>query len=511
VIDSGFAGYIASQAIGGLPTGNKLNYTSFLNTTDNTSTHGRNVAEVVYAVAPEAELYLYRVSGLDSWDDAVDAAIDGEVDILTSSIGFPLWGPGDGTGSACDIVERAADAGILWFQAVGNDHHNFLHTYYSDPDNDGWINFSPDDETVGFDLLVNKTITVTMRYDQWGSLTGLGDAEDNYDLILVQEYANGTFGFMASSINNDIFPYESIKFTAPQNGTYSVAINEVDKASEGNPLFSLHFDLPSSAIQEYETPNREVIIPADSEDAIAVGAVHENDVTASYSSRGPTMDGRNKPDFAAPSGFVLPVGGAPIYGTSFSTPFLAAATAVLGDLNFKNHAEIYKILKYMTFGPNEFSTTSRGWGVPKFNHTFNEITCSGYEFTKGGPWRMYCKGYPVYIRKTAHVALGLEPGTFFWNGAQHESNDLTVVTTGLWGMVVNPVDSQKLLFEYPKWNGLFLSSTGKGHPSIFDITPKEGDSEIYYIMKEAGIVKGGLYKKLGITGKQGLRLSISNN
>ena len=515
VIDTGFRGYIASQAIGGLPTGNQLNYTNFLNTPDNTSTHGRNVAEVVYAVAPEAELYLYRVNGLNAWDDAVDAAIDGEVDILTSSIGWPLRGPGDGTGSVCDIVERAADAGILWFQAVGNHHHKFFHTYYSDPDNDGLINFADNDETVSFDLLVNETINVKMRYNQWGA-DGLGNATDNFDLYLGQEYANGTYGFMSSSLNymGNNLPYEFITFTAPQNGTYSVVIWEVNKASEGNPLFSLHFD---RKIQEYETPFMEVIIPGDSEYAIAVGAVHENDVTASYSSVGPVTDGRGKPDFAAPSGFVLPVGGAAIYGTSFSTPFLAAATAVLGDINFKNHAEIYKILKYMTFGPNEFSTTSRGWGVPKFNHTFNEITFFGdAEFTNAGPWnqysyRMYYNEFPIYTRKTAHVALGLEPGTFFWNGAQHESNDLTVVNTGILGMVVNPNDSQKLLFEYPKWNGLFLSSTGKGHPMVFDITPKEGDSEIYYIMEEAGILTAGLYKKLGITGKQGLKVYISNN
>jgi hypothetical protein len=124
---------------------------------------------------------------------------------------------------------------------------------------------------------------------------------------------------------------------------------------------------------------------------------------------------------------------------------------------------------------------------------------------------MYYNEFPIYTRKTAHVALGLEPGTFFWNGAQHESNDLTVVNTGILGMVVNPNDSQKLLFEYPKWNGLFLSSTGKGHPMVFDIAPKEGDSEIYYIMEEAGILTAGLYKKLGITGKQGLKVYISNN
>jgi subtilisin family serine protease len=240
-------------------------------------------------------------------------------------------------------------------------------------------------------------------------------------------------------------------------------------------------------------------LPAASPLAISVGAVHQGGVLADYTSRGPTVDGRFKPDFAAPAGFVLPAGGDAIFGTSFSTPFLAGATAVLGDINFKNQAEIYKILKYMTFYQDKDMDNSRGWGVPNFDHTFTDVTCSGYEFTTGGPYRMYCNGYPVYVRKTAFVSLQLAPGTFVWNGAQHESTDLTLT------------DNTPLLLEYPKWHGLFLSDTGKGQQKVFDIVPQEADSEIHYHMDEAGIVKTGLYKKVGESGKQSLRLSISNN
>jgi hypothetical protein len=497
VLDLGFKDYLNSQANGNLPAGNKLHYKNFLTSPDITKTHGRKCAEVVHAVAPEAELYLYRASGYDAWEDAIDEAIDEDVDIVTCSIGNVLYGPATNVGWYHDLVKKATDAGILWFQANGNEQHRFFYTNYN-PGGDKWLNFMPGDETNHYDLQKDQKLTVKMRYDQWGA-DGHGAAKDDFDLYVLKKKAGGGWEQIAKSIDDNIKsqePYESVAFTAPEDGRYHVTIYEYKKTTPGDVEFTLHY---SKAHPEYETDGKEVCLPAASPLAISVGAVHQGGVLADYTSRGPTVDGRFKPDFAAPAGFVLPAGGDAIFGTSFSTPFLAGATAVLGDINFKNQAEIYKILKYMTFYQDKDMDNSRGWGVPNFDHTFTDVTCSGYEFTTGGPYRMYCNGYPVYVRKTAFVSLQLAPGTFVWNGAQHESTDLTLT------------DNTPLLLEYPKWHGLFLSDTGKGQQKVFDIVPQEADSEIHYHMDEAGIVKTGLYKKVGESGKQSLRLSISNN
>jgi len=69
--------------------------------------------------------------------------------------------------------------------------------------------------------------------------------------------------------------------------------------------------------------------PACGREVLAVGAVNMRMRPWSSSSRGPTLDGRFKPDIVAPTGYQLERGGARLIGTSFSTPLATAAAALL--------------------------------------------------------------------------------------------------------------------------------------------------------------------------------------
>jgi serine protease AprX len=89
----------------------------------------------------------------------------------------------------------------------------------------------------------------------------------------------------------------------------------------------------NSAGNERNTPWHYIIFPADGDSVLAAGAVDEYKVIASFSSSGPTADGRIKPDNVA-MGVSVPVQVNPgevsrANGTSFSCPVLSGMAACL--------------------------------------------------------------------------------------------------------------------------------------------------------------------------------------
>lgn len=99
--------------------------------------HGNAVAEIVHDIAPAAKLRLYDNYGAADWVSAIqDAAnlsdqnvILGEPrsQVITASLGFNLYAPGDGTGTGSDLkglydaIEAAARNGVLILNAAGNE------------------------------------------------------------------------------------------------------------------------------------------------------------------------------------------------------------------------------------------------------------------------------------------------------------------------------------------------------------------------------------------------------
>ena len=111
-------------------------------------------------------------------------------------------------------------------------------------------------------------------------------------------------------------------------------------------------------------------IPADAKAIFSVGGVDVRSNKASFSSFGPTADGRIKPDIAAlgQSSSVIGSDGSVSYssGTSFSSPIFCGALACLIGANYSEPLEnIYQAI-IKTASQNKSPDNSLGYGIPNF-------------------------------------------------------------------------------------------------------------------------------------------------
>lgn len=110
--------------------------------------------------------------------------------------------------------------------------------------------------------------------------------------------------------------------------------------------------------------------PADADSIFAVGAVDEMRNVASFSSRGPSYDGRVKPDIAAMGQQTIVVNQqgnpVPANGTSFSSPVFAGAVACLWQaFPEKSNYEIMDAIRQSADRYNDPDSLT-GYGIPDF-------------------------------------------------------------------------------------------------------------------------------------------------
>jgi len=113
--------------------------------------------------------------------------------------------------------------------------------------------------------------------------------------------------------------------------------------------------------------------PSDADSMICAGSVNSDSSYSYFSSRGPSYDGRIKPDLTALGvgvGVASPAFADSIYhnnGTSFSAPTLAGACAVV--LSANRNLTPMQLLHVMKRSANRWSNpdTLYGWGIPDVN------------------------------------------------------------------------------------------------------------------------------------------------
>ena len=287
---------------------------------DSRLVHGTACAEIVHETAPGAKLFLaYYDGSIVTQGQAVEWLLDQDVDIISHSAGAIL-GPMDGTGDDAEFVDEIAAKGVLWVNSAGNEAESHYRGQFTDADGDGVHEFPDGDEKMGI-WPYTDNITVILNWDDWDSVT------QDYDLYLydsqgelvasARDTQDGGAGQMAA---------EGIELNQTSDSLYYVVIEAYGATRP--VVFDLYAD---PAEIEFPVAEHSLGTPGDARGALTVGATeYRDDSLASYSSNGPTNDGRLKPEISAPAG----VSGASygpngFDGTSASTPYVSGAAALV--------------------------------------------------------------------------------------------------------------------------------------------------------------------------------------
>jgi len=214
-----------------------------------------------------------------------------------------------------------AEAGLLWVNSAGNAATQHYRGSYTDADGDLIHEFAPDKTTLGFQSNPDGLTQIVLNWDDWHD----GGTQD-LDLYLLDADGN----LIASSRNTregGRDPVEQILYQFDDSRTYFLTINgvSVDRA------LRLDLYVHQTSNLELADATGSLATPGDAFGAFTVGAVFwRTDEVEAYSSRGPTADGRVKPDLMGPDGVASHVF-APdrFFGTSAAAPHIAGAAALV--------------------------------------------------------------------------------------------------------------------------------------------------------------------------------------
>ena len=370
IIDVGFIGY-------GSLMGTELPYTvvarcytavgtfsSTLASCETDDEHGTAVAEAVVDIAPDASLYIANPISSGDLQSTASWMVGQGVQVINHSVGWTWQGPGDGTSpfsnSALGAVDIAVAGGAIWMNAAGNSAQESWFGGYSDTDSDGFLEFSGIAEANGVQLSAGDGFTAQLRWDDsWGN------AARDFDLLLL----DSSLALVASSVDRQFggpghYPREKFVFTAPASDTYFLVIGHFAGAV---PSW-LQLNSFRGPDLQFSVASTSIANPAENANTgmLAVGAANwaTPDTIESFSSQGPTTDGRVKPDIVgADNGDSVSYSG-PCFGTSQASPHVAGLAAlVLERFPAFTPTQVADYLKANAIPRNPVPNNTWGYGL----------------------------------------------------------------------------------------------------------------------------------------------------
>lgn len=325
--------------------------------------HGIAVAEAIHDMAPKAKLYLATVATREDLKAAIDYFASKGVRILSRSLGGFYDGPGDGTGPSGSLVAYAVKKGITWLNSAGNSGAytaaysdgtkvivgGYWRGKWRDTNGNRWMEFAHRvvDPVTGAptgELTYSETMRIActpyfrLRWNDWAT-----SKPTDFDIYRI--LSDGSVQAPGYRPNDQRkkgdAPLElqdgSDDYFRCSSGWIDVGIYYAANGGGAGDILELQGnsgDIIETAVSGYSAGN--AFVDSKSGGMAAVGAVDpvEGTLIAGYSSRGPTNDGRVKPEISAGSNFTSRAytysgDGGRFNGTSAATPVVAGAAAIM--------------------------------------------------------------------------------------------------------------------------------------------------------------------------------------